>query len=400
VKKANLPPGHHFAALLLLTLSLLACTSHRPEEEFRTRLDKVLAASWSFYKIRYIRPDGRVQRPDSNNDTVSEGQAYALLRAVWCRDQAVFDRCYDWTEKNLSQKSSQNSHLLSWHWGGDAQGRLGVLDANSASDADLDYALALVLAHRHWSKPTLPLPDYLSKAKLVLGDILARETCRDPWGRLWLTPGDWEKCRQPLLLNPSYFSPAWYNLFFEVTHDRRWLELSQSAYTGIDIMSRSLDRQRGVGLVPDWCLLSEVEQFTPAPDRSNAFGWDAIRVPWRLGLAGIWFQDPRSKDFLSRTFLPFSRSQLQTHGKLFAVYRYTGEPLESYDSPVLYAGLVAAALAVGDRPLAKQAAEKILSFYRETTDGGYFNRPDDYYGNNWAWFGLATYRGLVSPVSQ
>ena len=68
-----------------------------------------------------------------------------------------------------------------------------------------------------------------------------------------------------------------------------------------------------------------------------------------------------------------------------------------YDSPVLYASLVAAALAVGDQALAQQAAEKILSFYRETPDGGYFNRPDDYYGNNWAWFGLATYRGLVIP---
>ena len=74
-----------------------------------------------------------------------------------------------------------------------------------------------------------------------------------------------------------------------------------------------------------------------------------------------------------------------------------GRPLERYDSPVLYAGLVAAALAVGDRPLARQAAEKILGFYRETADGGYFNRPDDYYGNNWAWLGLATYRGMVIP---
>ena len=66
--------------ILILALFLLACTSHQPEEECRTRLDKVLAASWSFYKIHYIQPDGRVQRPDSDNDTVSEGQAYALLR--------------------------------------------------------------------------------------------------------------------------------------------------------------------------------------------------------------------------------------------------------------------------------------------------------------------------------
>ena len=281
---------------------------------------------------------------------------------------------------------------MAWHWGQDGAGRWGVVDANSATDADLDYALALLLAHRQWSRP-----DYLAQAKLVLGDILARETCRDPWGRLWLTPGDWEECRQPLLLNPSYFSPAWYQLFFEVTQDRRWLELAESTYTGLDLMSRSLGKQPGVGLVPDWCLLNDFEQFTPAPDRSANFGWDAIRMPWRVGLAELWFHDSRSRNFLSQTFLPFSRAQLQTYGKLYAIYDYAGKPLESYESPVLYASLVAAALAVGDRPLARQAAEKILSFYRETDDGGYFNRPDDYYGNNWAWFGLATYRGLVSP---
>jgi endoglucanase len=267
-----------------------------------------------------------------------------------------------------------------------------VVDANSASDADLDYALALLLAHRQWSRP-----DYLAQAKLVLGDILARETCRDPWDRLWLTPGDWEECRQPLLLNPSYFSPAWYQLFYEATHDRRWLELAESTYTGLDLISRSLGKQPGVGLVPDWCLLNEFEQFTPVPDRSANFGWDAIRFPWRVGLAELWSGDRRSRIFLSRTFLPFSRAQLQKYGKLWAIYDYGGKPLESYESPVLYASLVAAALAAGDRPLARQAAEKILSFYRETIEGGYFNRPDDYYGNNWAWFGLATYRGLVSP---
>ena len=165
----------------------------------------------------------------------------------------------------------------------------------------------------------------------------------------------------------------------------------------MELVSRRLGNQPGIGLVPDWCLLIDPERVTPAPDRSSAFGWDAIRLPWRLGLAGMWFQDSRSQDFLSRTFLPFCRSRLQAHGRLSAIYDYAGHPLEPYDSPVLYAGLVAGALAAGDQPLARQAAAKILEFYHETADGGYFNRPDDYYGNNWAWFGLATYRGLVVP---
>jgi endoglucanase len=406
-----------FLGSFLLVLAVLACTAHPPETELQSLVDQALAASWAFYKTNFILPDGRVRRPDSGHDTVSEGQAYALLRAVWSGDQATFERCFNWAESHLSQRKlvtphpdplpsrgegkiaekitndrHRGSHLLAWHWGRDAHGRWGVLDANSASDADLDYALALILAHRRWERP-----DYLEQARLVLRDILDRETCRDAWGRLWLTPGDWVACGPALLLNPSYFSPAWYQVFFEVTQDRRWLELAESAYAGLEIVSRSLGQQTGVGLVPDWCLLIGEEHCRPAPDRSAAFGWDAIRVPWRVGLAGLWFGDPRSKDFLSRTFLPFSRAQLQAHGRLYAIYDYVGQPLEPYDSPVLYAGLVAGALAAGDRPLAKQAAEKILSFYRETADGGYFNRPDDYYGNNWAWFGLAVYRGVVRP---
>jgi endo-1,4-beta-D-glucanase Y len=383
--------------ILALFLSLLACTGKQEARGFHARLDRVLAASWSWYKSQYLLPNGRVQRPDSQNDTASESQAYALLRAVWSNDQASFDRCYAWTESHLSQKKLKKRHLLAWHWGADAQGRWGILDGNSASDADLDFAAALLLAHRRWPRPSLALPDYLSQARLVLADILAHETCRDARGRLWLLPGDWQECRQPLLLNPSYFSPAWYQLFFQVTEDPRWQELSQSCFAGVQLMSRRLGSQPGIGLVPEWCLLTDTEQFVQAPDRSAAFGWDAIRCPWRLGLAGLRCNDTRSKDFLNRTFLPFCRNQLQAHGKLFAIYSYTGQPLEAYDSPVLYASLVAAALAVGDQPLAREAAEKILGFYHDTAEGGYFNRPDDYYGNNWAWFGLAVYRGLVTP---
>jgi endoglucanase len=387
----------HLAIILVLALFFSACTDRSPEEQFQARLDTALRASWAFYKTHYILAEGRVKRPDTRDDTVSEGQAYALLRAVWSNDQAAFDRCYAWAENHLSQRTLKGAHLLAWHWGRNDQGHWGVIDANSATDADLDYALALILAHGRWHKPSAPLPDYLMKAKLVLRDVLERETCRDPWGRLWLTPGDWAKCQQPLLLNPSYFSPAWYQLFFDLTQDRRWLELVQTTYAGLEPLSRRFGVQDGIGLIPDWCLLNGLDQFNPAPDRSADFGWDAIRLPWRLALASLWFQDPQSKTFLNKTFLPFCRSQWQTHGKLYAIYTYTGQPAVPYDSPVLYASLVAAALSAGDQPLARQAAEKILSFYHETKDGGYFNRPDDYYGNNWAWFGLATYRGLVRP---
>lgn len=152
--------------------------------------------------------------------------------------------------------------------------------------------------------------------------------------------------------------------------------------------------------MPDWCLLQDQEVFTPAPERPADFGWDAIRTPWRVGLAGVWFQDKQAQQWLAEHFLPFVRQEWPKQNGLRAIYAYDGRPLVEYDSPVLYASLAAAALAVGDRPLARQAVEKILGFYQEDPGGGYFNRPDDYYGNNWAWFGLAAYQGWVRPDQQ
>jgi ABC-type polysaccharide/polyol phosphate transport system ATPase subunit len=62
---------------------------------------------------------------------------------------------------------------------------------------------------------------------------------------------------------------------------------------------------------------------------------------------------------------------------------------------VLYAGVLAAALAAGDQDFARQMAEKILSFYREEKAQAYFVSEDNYYANNWAWLGLALYAGWV-----
>jgi len=398
--RASFQPGSRrlgrWGLLLGFWLVLAACGGE-PEPALERRLEEVLAASWRFYQLHFIRPDGRVVRPENEGDSISEGQAYAMLRAVWSNDQETFDRVYGWTEANLSQQGERGRHLLAWRFGPDGQGRGRILDGNSATDADLDYALALILAHRRWGGPTGRQPDYQSKARLILRDILEHCTCRDPWGRLWLTPGDWTPCRLPLLLNPSYFAPAAYRVFHDLTGDRRWLELTDSAYLALAQLSRRLGEEKGVGLVPDWCRLQDRDEFAAAPDRSHDCGWDAIRVPWRVGLASLWFQDRLAQGWLLEHFLPLARRELQSRGRLFAIYTYNGRPLVEYDSPVLYASLTAAALAVGDRPLARQAVEQILSFYREDRDGGYFNRPDDYYGNNWAWFGLATYMGYTGP---
>ena len=199
----------HLILLVLLSGLCLAC---QPDPT-KARLERVLTASWQSYCRHFIKSDGQVIIPEEGGGTISEAQAYALLRAVWANDATVFTRVYAWTYKNLSRVQTHGDSLLAWRWGRLPGGSWGVLDANSATDGDLDYALALVLAHRlGWRAPP-NLPDYREEARRVQADILAKEVVALPEGDVLLTPGNWHELKPPYLVNPSYFSPAAYRLF-------------------------------------------------------------------------------------------------------------------------------------------------------------------------------------------
>jgi endoglucanase len=403
--------------LFLVALLAWLCLACQPEPS-KTRLEQVLTTSWRSYCRHFIKSDGQVVIPEEGGGTISEAQAYALLRAVWAKDAAVFNRVYSFTYEKLSRGRTHGDRLLAWRWGRLPDGSWGVLDANSATDGDLDYALALILAHRlGWRAPP-NLPDYREEARRVQADILAKEVVALPGGDVLLTPGNWHELKPPYLVNPSYFSPAAYRLFAsasgpsaervgavrepplqpeaEVTNNRaRWSRLHQSTYKLLGQLSQGLEGQPGVGLFPDWCRVDAAGRLSPAPGKDTRFGWEAVRLPYRLALDGLWFKEPRAAQLLADKFLPFFKSQWQAHGRLLAVYNFDGSQAVDYESPVLYAGVLAGALAAGDRQFAHQMALKILSFYHEDGGQAYFEAPDHYYANNWAWLGLALYAGWV-----
>ena len=361
-------------------------------------LDRVLTRSWQSYCRHFLSPEGRVVIPERGGDTISEAQAYALLRAVWAGDAATFARVYGWTRTHLSRQESHGDALLAWRWGKKADGAYGVLDANTASDGDLDYALALTLAARRGWSPASGLPGYADEAYRVQQDILAKEVVTLPSGETLLAPGNWHESHPPYLLNPSYFFPAAYRLLRQSGGDHDWERLLEGVYTSLNRLAQGLPGRPGVGLFPDWVQVDAEGRFTPAPDRENNFGWEAVRLPWRLALDRLWFGEERASRLLGQQFLPFLKMEWYTRGKIPAVYRLDGGPLVTYTSPVLYAGVLAAALAAGDQDFARRMAAKIRSsYYWETDDAAYFAAPDNYYANNWAWLGLALYQGWVKP---
>jgi len=389
--------GNRTGGLLgLVLVSLILALGCGSEEKITpAQLDRVLRVSWRSYVRHYISPDGRVAIPERSGESISEAQAYALLRALWANDPATFSRVYGWTRRHLSRRQTKGDALLAWHWGKDKNGAWRVLDWNTATDGNLDYALALALAARRGWRPPPELPDYDGEARRVLESILALETVRLPGGEFLLTPGNWHETRPPYLLNPSYFSPAAYRIFAQLQPQAGWNKLRDSTYELLSRLGQGLGTERGAGLFPDWLQVDAQGKLSPAPGRDTHFGWEAVRLPWRLALDSLWFQEKRAASLLKQQFLPFFQKEWQTRGKLAAIYSFGGKPLVGYQSPVLYSGVLAAALAAGEQPLARQMAERILNFYQEEKEQAFFVDPDNYYANNWAWLGLALYAGWV-----
>lgn len=213
----------------------------------------------------YVDPDGRVVRRDQAGDTVSEGQAYAMLVAVGSGDGATFRRVWGWTQQHLVRPDG----TLSWRW---ADGK--VVDPSSASDADLDAARALVLAGRTFGDLDL-LADGLRLGQAVL----EVETVQTSVGRV-LTAGSWATA-EPWAFNPSYPSPAAYAVLGDASGDSRWAELATAGRAvGTGLLTT-------VGLPPDWAQVHADGHVEPVPGAAGRggegvrYGYDATRFPLR-----------------------------------------------------------------------------------------------------------------------
>lgn len=374
-----------FVALdfLLLLLVVSACVM---QEEVHPAI-RLIPEAWEGYKEAFIEADGRVHRPLHNGDTVSEGQAYALLMASMLDDRKTFDRVMEWTERHLSRKDSLGDHLLAWHW----EREKGVTDWNSASDADVDYALALILAHKKWGDGR-----YLEKAQRVVPAILRLETAVVN-GQRYLLPGTWGYKDGSHIINPSYLSPGHFRVFARVIGDSRWLDVIGGSYHVIQATSRHFAGKPGVGLVPDWVAIGPDGSFTAAEGFSARFGWDAIRVPWRVGLDYFWFDESVSKQYM-HTLLDFYARQWMEHGGRFYVeYSYEGDPVQTHESPAAYA-MSLAAFAALQSPLLPDVLTKIQETYDAETKT--FKNRDSYYENSLTLLGLVfLHYGTTNPLA-
>ncbi|MEI7933551.1 MAG: glycosyl hydrolase family 8 [Chlorobiaceae bacterium] len=348
---------HLFLAVLPFLLISCSTLARNPEE--------ISQRTWSHFRRTFIK-SGRVIRPTNNNDTVSEGEAYVMLRSVLMNDRETFDNCLLWTETVLSRKKSHGDRLLAWHF---ENGQ--VTDTAAASDADIDYAFSLILAYRTWHDK-----QYLEIALAVLKSVLDHETAVIN-GRLYLLP--WPKSNnvtdELVALNPSYYAPSHFKLFYEVSADNRWIQLSDTTY---DLLGRLLVSPGK--LIPDWIAIDKQGTIRALPGKPADYGWDAVRVPLRIAADYYLYDDQRALSILRL----FSGSFEKKFSRNVSIYCCKDSTTRSYENALFYSAAYAATEVAGSSfaPIILQRLRKCI---RRNGDDFYYNSPDDYYINSLSW---------------
>ncbi|MGE5286106.1 MAG: glycosyl hydrolase family 8 [Micromonosporaceae bacterium] len=318
-------------------------------------------ASPAAFLSAYVRPDGRVLRPDQGGDTVSEGQAYGMLLAEVARDNGAFNRIWGWTRAHLERGDG----LFAYH--ADAAGH--VVDPQPASDADVLIAWALL--RYHGANAAALHGD----GRRVANAVLAHEVTPGPGGEPVLAAGPWATGR-PATLNPSYWSLAALQGLATLTGDTRWQRLAGAAVSLTQQFT-----QGGRLLPPDWAELTAAGQLRPEPAPNGAvpqaqYGLDAQRTV-------VWFaiacnQQARA---LSARWWPKLKENPQAQA---IALNLDGGVLNGSPSVLPLVAAASAAHAADDRA----ASESLLH------RAGQQQRTDPtYYGGAWAALGPALLSG-------
>lgn len=249
---------------------------------------------WQTFVEHFVMEDGRVLDASTpQRHSSSEGQSYAMFFALVANDQEVFEKLWRWSQDNLAQGDIKKN-LPGWFWGLSEDGSWGLLDSNSASDADLWFAYALLEAGRLWHRD-----DYTAAGQQLLHNIATQEVEYLPGLGKILMPGKYGFIRPSVeiprqwQLNPSYMPISILRRFADVDHGGPWAEIAKNTVTLIKEVNNH-------GFVADWVAYrrsgTKSGTFIVDPIKGDLGSYDAIRTYLWAGLMPA--SDPLRKPLL------------------------------------------------------------------------------------------------------
>ena len=431
---------------------LAAAEAQRSDDLPLGEIRRMLIDSWEHYKKTMIDADGRpLSDPDGDDidgdgnreerTTVSEAVSYVLMRAVWMNDKEAFAKTWHWAKFHLQRKNlsadnvyfwnreqwvepRQKDSLFAWRYIPtlkDKEG--GVIDYRwmgpgvwrgcfeAAGDADIDTAAALIFAGSRWGY-TYPLDE----ARNILGDIWDKEVGRVD-GQYYLFGGDQFKASQEI--NPSYLRPSYLPMLADFDKAHPWEKLKETSYQAI--IEGGHATLHGItnktNLPPNWLGVRGkgriADSQTFALQGGHIFGWDSIRTLFWMAQDYAWSGSPEAKKYLTDNACTgadagpycFLKRELQEKGNLNGGYLRNGQAVpndgwwsnnlnqEQFAMDGIYLAFFHFA---GDRTAARQIYDRLKSSYHQ--EGYWGDDPNNYYGQNLAWFGLALVSGLATNL--
>ncbi|MGI5826111.1 MAG: glycosyl hydrolase family 8 [Patescibacteria group bacterium] len=285
------------------------------------RIINEFLASYRIWKISYLVPEGnelKVIQPENGGVTTSEGIAYGMILSVNTNEKKVFDKLWSFAKNHFNSNG-----LMSWKVEPNGQ----IPDPNSATDGDLDMAYSLIIADRQWG-------GYQDEAKTLLTNIM--DHCVEQ-GTFVLKPGDgWGGSE---VTNPSYFAPAYYQMFKDFTGDQRWDLVAQKSREILDKINVNHV------LFPDWTMA----EGTPAQGQTYDYSYNAVRVPWRQAQAHLWFGDQHAFSQMQKVNTFFANIPI---GAVVDGYSANGKVLGNNHNAAFVAPLAAISETFSDQDLA------------------------------------------------
>lgn len=370
--------------LVPVWIALVACTFRETPTSGGDASRELLRTTWAAYRRAFIQEDGRVIDWKEGGLSTSEGQAYAMLRAVWMEDRVTFDRTLNWGVNNLNG-GIRSDRLWAWKWGRAPDGRYRALDPAFASDADQDVALALLMAARAWNEDV-----YRGRALAQLADLWEKGT-RLVKGRRYLLAGDVLCGSSTCRLNPSYCAPYAYRVFAREDPAHAWLSLVDSCY---DVLVRN-SALTTTHLPSDWILLDVATgELHLGSEKDTQYSYDALRVPWRIALDRILYGEPRAEAYL-RHALAWPASHFRKEHRLPGAISGSGQARVTFEALEMLA-----AMAPALRESAPEVAVEMDRRLRSALVDGRWEDRKSYYLQNWAWFGAALEGRILTPFER
>lgn len=261
-------------AILLCAAALVAPAAAQPAPvPFAGSLGD--PAAWTAYKARFVTEQGRVVDTANGGISHSEGQGYGMLLALAADDRAAFERIWTWTRANLMVRDDQ---LIAWRW--EPEKRPAVADMNDASDGDLLVAWALAEASEAWHEPSHRVAGRRIAVELGRKLILPK-VAHGPLMLPAVAGFSAEERPDGPVVNLSYWIfPAF---------DRVSLLAPEFDWTGLGRSGRRLIAAARFGaarLPVEWISLADGAP-RPADGFPAQFGYNALRIPLYLAMAGV-----------------------------------------------------------------------------------------------------------------